>query len=432
MENEFVLVLAVFLLGFGLISKRLETTSLTPAMVFAGFGFLVGPAGLGLLELDLGDEALHQLAETTLVLVLFAGAATINLRVLKKGFHLPLRLLGVGLPLTVAAGAMVARWIFPELSIWGAALLATIVAPTDAALGQAVVSSHKVPVRIRQALNVESGLNDGICLPFVMLFLALAPGSPDHSAAYWATYALGQIALGPLAGVAIGWIGSTAIERAVDAGRMNRAFERISSLAMALLAYSLAEAIGGNGFISAFAAGLTVGARMRREIRESVLDFAETEGQLLGLLAFTVFGAANVGPIFEQAGPQALLFAVLALTVLRMLPVAVSLIGAGMSGPTFAFLGWFGPRGLASILYVLIISEIKQLPGRETIFLVVMTTVLLSVVLHGFTAGPGAEWYSRQAMLHKQRRPAAAEHVEVEEMPVRMPFRGVHWVNRSL
>ncbi len=242
---------------------------------------------------------------------------------------------------------------------------------------------------------------------------------------------MGQLALGPLAGVAAGWVGSTAIERAVDAGRMNQAFERISSLALALLAYSLAVAIGGNGFISAFVAGLIVGARLRREIREAVLDFAETEGQLLGLLAFTVFGAANVGPIFEQAGPQALLFSVLALTVLRMLPVAVSLIGAGMSAPTFAFLGWFGPRGLASILYVLIVSEGKALPGLDTIFVVVMTTVLLSVVLHGFTAAPGAAWYSRHAAVHKQRRPSAAEHVEVEEMPVRMPFRGIHWVNRT-
>lgn len=388
MENSFVLVLAVFLLGFGLISKRLETSPLTPAMVFAGFGFLVGPVGLRLLELDLGGEVLHQLAEATLVLVLFADAATINLRILKKSFHLPLRLLGVGLPLTIGAGLLTARWIFPELGIWGAALLATIVAPTDAALGQAVVSSHKVPVRIRQALNVESGLNDGICLPFVMLFLALALGGGDHSTAYWATYALAQLALGPLAGVATGWLGSAAIERAVDSNRMNPAFERISSLALALLAYSLAEVIGGNGFISAFTAGLTVGARLRREIREAVLDFAETEGQLLGLLAFTVFGAANVGPIVEQAGPRALLFGVLALTVLRMLPVAVSLIGAGMSAPAFAFLGWFGPRGLASILYVLIASEGNDLPGRETIFLIVMTTVLLSVVMHGFTRLP--------------------------------------------
>ncbi len=431
MENSFVLVLAVFLLGFGLISKRLETSPLTPAMVFAGFGFLVGPVGLRLLELDLGGEVLHQLAEATLVLVLFADAATINLRILKKSFHLPLRLLGVGLPLTIGAGLLTARWIFPELGIWGAALLATIVAPTDAALGQAVVSSHKVPVRIRQALNIESGLNDGICLPFVMLFLALALGGGDHSTAYWATYALAQLALGPLAGVATGWLGSAAIERAVDSNRMNPAFERISSLALALLAYSLAELIGGNGLISAFTAGLTVGARLRREIREAVLDFAETEGQLLGLLAFTVFGAANVGPIVEQAGPRALLFGVLALTVLRMLPVAVSLIGAGMSAPAFAFLGWFGPRGLASILYVLIASEGNDLPGRETIFLIVMTTVLLSVVLHGFTAAPGAAWYSRHAVRHKQRRPTAAEHVEVEEMPVRMPFRGVHWVNRA-
>lgn len=426
MDQLALLFLALFLLGFGLISKRLETSVLTPPMVFAGFGFLVGPAGLGVLELDLGDETLHRLAEATLVLVLFADAASIHLKVLRRGFHLPLRLLGVGLPLTIGFGTLAASWIFPELGIWGAALLATILAPTDAALGQAVVTSPKVPVRIRQALNVESGLNDGICLPFVMLFLALALGETDQMPGYWAQYALGQLALGPLAGVSVGWLGAKAIQRATDAGWMNGAFQRISSLSVALLAFSGAEMIGGNGFISAFMAGLSLGNTLRRDICDAILDFAETEGQLLGLLAFTVFGAANVAPIFHQVGPRALLFAALSLTLLRMLPVSISLIGAGMSARTNGFLGWFGPRGLASILYVLLAAEGKALQGGETIFLVVMTTVLLSVLLHGLTAASGAEWYSHHAGRRKQRRPCAAEHVEVAEMPVRMPFRGRH------
>lgn len=424
MEHLALLFLALFLLAFGLISKRLESSVLTPPMVFAGFGFLVGPAGLGLLELDLGGEALHLLAEATLVLVLFADASTIDLKILRKSYHLPLRLLGVGLPLTIGAGTLAASWVFPELGIWGAALLATILAPTDAALGQAVVSSPKVPVRIRQSLNVESGLNDGICLPFVMLFLALALGEAERTTSYWAQYAASQLVFGPLAGCVVGWAGAKLIQWATVAGWMNHAFQRISSLSLALLAFCGAELIGGNGFISAFVAGLTLGNTLRHDICESVLDFAETEGQLLGLLAFTVFGAANVAPVIEDIGARALLFAALSLTLLRMLPVSISLLGAGMSAPTHGFLGWFGPRGLASILYVLLAVEGKQLRGGETIFLVVMTTVLLSVLLHGLTAAPGAEWYSHHAGRRKQRRPEAAEHKEVGEMPVRMPFRG--------
>ena len=425
MQESGLFAFALLLLGFGLVSKRLESSVLTGPMVFAAFGFATGPAGLGLFDLDLGGETLHVLAEATLALVLFADAAAINLKALRRGFHLPLRLLGVGLPLTIAAGTIVSRWIFPELGWPEAALLATILAPTDAALGQAVVSSPRVPQRIRQALNVESGLNDGICLPFVMLFLALSLGETERTAAGWAQYAAGQLALGPLVGVGVGWAGAKAIERATAAEWMNDAFRRLSALGLAMLAYVAAEAVGGNGFIATFAAGLTLGATERKDIAHQMLLFAETEGQLLGLSAFAVFGASNVAPALEQAGPAALLLAALSLTVLRMGPVSLSLLGARLRPPTHVFLGWFGPRGLASILYVLLALEEGGPPGAETIFAVVMTTVLLSVVLHGVTAAPAAEWYADRVASLAAHRPGSGEMTPVEEMPVRMPFRGV-------
>lgn len=423
MEHLGLLALALLLLGYGLISQRLESTILTGPMVFAVFGFLAGPAGLGLVALDLGGELLHGLAEATLVLVLFADASTVDLAVMRRGYTLPLRLLAVGLPLTIAAGTLVARAMFPALGLWGAALLAAILAPTDAALGQAVVTSEKVPLRIRQALNVESGVNDGICLPFVMLFLSLATGAAARTAAEWAQYAAGQLVLGPLAGVAVGWIGAKAIERATDADWMNEGFRKLSSLALALLAYCVAESLAGNGFIAAFVAGLTLGNTIRKDICHSMLVFAETEGQLLGLLAFVVFGASDIAPALTAAGPAVLLFAALSLTALRMLPVSLSLIGARFGAATHVFLGWFGPRGLASILYVLLALEGGGPPGSETIFAVVMTTVLGSVMLHGVSAAAGAAWYAARIDARVARGPEAPEMLDVGEMPFRAPFR---------
>ena len=424
MEHLGFALLALFLLAYGLVSKRLESSVVTPAMVFSGFGVLMGPAVLGVFEFDVEGDVLNELAEATLILVLFADASTIDLEILRKNFHLPLRLLGVGLPLTMALGAGVALLLFDGLTIWEAALAAVILSPTDAALGQAVVSSPRVPVRIRQALNVESGLNDGICLPFVMILIALASDGASQPASYWTEYALGQVVLGPAAGIAVGFTGARAVSWASRRGWINHAFLQISSIALALLTFSAAEMIGGNGFIAAFVGGLVVGNTMPKHTCEQMLDFAETEGQLLGLLAFLVFGAVDIVTAFRQAGALVFLYAALSLTLIRMLPVSVSLAGAKLGLPTHLFLGWFGPRGLASILYVLLALQADAIAARQEIFGIVVCTVLLSVVSHGITAAPGARTYSEIAARRTSEDPECAEGRHVEEMPVRMPFRG--------
>lgn len=414
MDHLGLTLLALFVVLFGLVSKRLETSPITAPMVFAGVGLALGPIGFGLIELDAESSILHTLAEVTLGLVLFADASTIDLKILRRNLALPVRLLGVGLPLTIGLGALAAHWLFPALSLWQAALIGAILAPTDAALGQAVVTSEKVPARIRQALNVESGLNDGICLPFVMMFLALAAGGASHPGAYWAEYAAAQLILGPLAGVLVGRLGGRALGQAAKSGWINENFERLSSVALALLAFCLAEMIGGNGFIAAFIGGLVFGNTASQAVCKRALAFAEAEGQLLGLLAFLAFGAASIAPALETAGPQAILYAVLSLTVLRVLPVSLSLAGSGLGLRSHLFLGWFGPRGLASILYVLLAVEDSGLPGKEEIYAVVMCTVLLSVLLHGFTAAPGAALMASDS----------SAHPPVDEMPYRSPFRG--------
>ena len=420
METLTFVAVAVFILAFGLVSARLSKTVITPPMVFVGFGILMGPAGLGLMHLSVESEIVRALAEATLVLVLFTDASRIDLRLLRRSYHLPLRMLAIGLPLTMALGTIGAVALFGGLSLWGAAIAAAILAPTDAALGQAVVSNPRVPARIRQALNVESGLNDGIALPFVLFFIHGAHmGDHSHSFGYWAEFVTLQLVLGPLVGAAVGYGGGRIVDWGTRAGWMNHSFQQLSAIALALLAFAGAETVGGNGFIAAFVAGLVLG-NTAKSICTCLIDFAEAEGQLLALLAFMVFGAAEIGPALTGLGSTVLIYAVLSLTVIRMLPISLSLIGSGLRAGTHLFLGWFGPRGLASILYVFLVLEGQDVAGREQIFTLVMMTVLLSVFAHGLSAWPFSNAYARQAEKLREQQPEGAEHGVVEEIPVRL------------
>lgn len=395
-----IAVIAAGVLAYSFVSGRLADSLLTPPMVFTLFGFLIGGAMLDIARLDLGHGVIHVLAEITLLLVLFTDAARIDLRLLRKQHDLPIRMLLIGLPLTIAMGTATALLLPLGLGFWHAALLAAVLAPTDAALGQAVVSNASVPVRIRQALNVESGLNDGIAVPVVFFFAAMAglgavAGAEPVAAAGWLGFAGKQIGLGLLIGVALGAGGGRLMDRAVQQGWMSMSFEGPAILAMAALAFVLAEAAGGNGFIAAFTGGLAFGCVIQNRCA-FVLEFAESEGQLLTLLTFLVFGAAMLPRIAEYFEWIHLLYAVLSLTVIRMLPVSLSLLGTGIGPATHLFLGWFGPRGLASIIFALLILERGETAATGTILSIALTTVTLSIVLHGATAAPWAGAYARK------------------------------------
>ena len=417
MEAFDTALLAAIVLAFAMVSKRLAGTILTPPMVFVTLGVTIGPAALGLLHVEVADGALHVLAELTLVLVLFGDATRIDLGALRRELGLPVRLLGIGLPLSVVVGAGLAKLLLPELGWWEAATLGAVLAPTDAALGQAVVSSPAVPLRIRQALNVESGLNDGIALPFVLIFVSLA--SMGHgemrTAQEWAMYAALQVTLGPLVGFAVAWAGGRLIQHAGQAGFIDESFERLAGLALALLCFAAAELAGGNGFIAAFVGGVTLG-NTQRDRCKWMLAFLEAEGQLLMLLVFLGFGVSLVGPALETATAAMFGYAILSLTVVRMLPVSVSLVGAGLRLPSHLFLGWFGPRGLASILYGILLLSEASAPHQESIFQVVVLTALLSVFAHGATAAPGAALYGR---LTERASSCPAERLSVTAHPTR-------------
>jgi len=378
-EFNLLLVLCGIAL-FALFSRPISCSNVTPPMAFAGLGLLLGPIVLGWIDLEVGNQVIHVIAEITLILVLFTDAARINLKSLWSDHDVPMHLLFVGMPLTIIAGSLIALWVLPELLLVEAIILAIILAPTDAALGQAVVSSPKVPDRIRQTLNVESGLNDGIALPallFVISFAASTHGG-EHDT-NWLSFVVLQITLGPIAGIGVGWLGAKAVNSAIERGHLTREFCNIYLLSLAFIAYLAADQIGGNGFIAAFTAGVATGNTLKH-VNEEIYEFAESEGQLLNLIIFFMFGVALLPQAWSHISSSVVIYALLSLTVIRMIPVFISLIGKHLRWETTIFLGWFGPRGLASILFVLLVLEQANLRHESLVFDTVIVTVAFSIL----------------------------------------------------
>ena len=363
-------------------------------MVFVAAGILAGPDALDLVSLDVTHGTAFHVAELALAIVLFSDAARIDLRSLRGNASLPGRLLGIGMPVTIALGMAAGAALLTELEFWEAAIAAAVLAPTDAALGQAVVSNPLLPARIRQALNVESGLNDGLTVPFLALFIAIAAEETVPQAREWLGFAAEQIGLGTLIGAATGGIGAWLVERASARELMTDAFAQLAVVALAVLAFLLADEAGGNGFIAAFVGGLSAGG-MGKVCGERIFAFTEREGQLLSLAVFFMFGVAAIG-FLDEANWRIAIYAGLSLTVVRMLAVALAVAGMGFKASSIAFMGWFGPRGLASIILALVVAEEEpHLPGLGPILAAMTVTVLASVVLHGLSARPLAAAYAR-------------------------------------
>jgi len=405
--------IAAGLVLYSAATKWLEASPITGPMVFTAFGLALGP-WFGVVDIDFSQGFIHGLAEVTLVVVLFSDAARIDLRAVRRDHNVPVRMLVIGMPLIILFGTAAALLLPLGLTLWEAALLAAILAPTDAALGQSVVASHLVPARIRQALNIESGLNDGIALPLVLLFFSLSVFSYGGEESNWLLFGARQIILGPIAGIAIGWVFSRLIDAATRSGWMAESYHGPAILGVALLTFAGAELIGGNGFIAAFVGGVIFGNQVREHCK-FLFRFIEAECHLLVLLTFLVFGAAVLPRSFGLISWEVVIYALASLTIVRMVPIAGALMGAGLRRPTVVFLGWFGPRGLASILFALFILEKAHFPGAETILVVLIVTCGLSIVVHGMTAAPATARLG--AYLSKKRK--MEEMKAVEEMPTR-------------
>jgi NhaP-type Na+/H+ or K+/H+ antiporter len=416
-------IVALTLLAVAAISGRLYGTPVTPAIVFVAVGLLVGPAVLGGIDLETSSATVRTLAEATLALVLFCDASRIDLKELRREAGVPLRLLGIGLPLTIALGALAAAVIFDQLSAEEAAILAIVLAPTDAALGQAVVTEARIPGRIRQGLNVESGLNDGICVPLLFAAVAVADVESEISdGRSAATLLLEEIGYGLVGGV-VGGLAVAAI--VIHAGRRDLIaghWNQVIPAAGAALAYGTAAALGGSGFIAAFAAGMTFRLALRRD-PENLNDFSEQVGNVLNGVTFVLFGAILLGPALGELSWDLALYAVLSLTIARMLPVAIAMIGSRARPPTLGFLGWFGPRGLASIVFAVIVIEESDLPNEHLIVLAIYLTVGLSVFAHGLTAAPLADRYARWFEQHPRAKRPPMESAPAEVTRARSPQR---------
>jgi len=394
-----MVVLGIFLsLVFlvSLVSKRAQKTIITAPMVFTLAGILMVLALSEISQVDIKGHTILVLGEITLAVVLFTDATRISLRQVNRESQLPARLLGIGMPLTIIAGMVVAVLLFSDLTVWEAAILATILAPTDASLGAAVVNSRLVPARIRQALSVESGLNDGLSIPLLMLFIALAKVESPTQDTSWIVFTLQQIGFGLLVGLGLGWVGGRLMANAERRGWITEAAQQLALLALAILSWGFAEkVIGGNGFIAAFIAGSMIKYSFD-SANERMAEFDEAWGNLLTYFIFFLFGAI-AAPFLGAITGLLWLYAVLSLTLVRMLPVAIALIGTRLQRVSVLFLGWFGPRGLASIVLGLIFLEEKaNLPGEAIIEMALITTVLLSIFAHGISAYPAINKYAQQ------------------------------------
>ncbi len=400
MHAEILLILLSAFVVYSLLSKWVDRTVLTLPIIFMVLGYLL----TGPLHANSDPAVIHEgkrlLAEITLVLILFTDASHVRFQLLRKSWQIPTRMLVIGMPLSIALGTLVAYLVSPASGFALALLTAAVLTPTDAALGQAVVSSPDVPKHLSQTINVESGLNDGLALPFVLLgaILASTGAAGAHGTDGLAMSVVLQLTLGPLAGIGIGWIMAKAMDWSENNNAMAEPAAGVVFISSAFLAFVLAEHIGGNGFIAAFVAGMVFGNTFRHDIH-FISEFMEGAGQLLTMSSFFVFGAFLLPDGLQHMSWRVVLLGLAFLTVIRITAIYLSLWGTALSVREKLFLGWFGPRGLASILFTLIIMDEFDIPNEEELLACVSMTVMFSILLHGLSAMPLTKSIGKKAKL---------------------------------
>jgi NhaP-type Na+/H+ or K+/H+ antiporter len=378
---------------WSVVSTRLARWNITAPMAFVAAGLVLANPPVDAIHVSISSEGVRTVAEIALAVVLFSDASTVRVGALRRDYGLPGRLLLVGLPLTIALGTLVAHVLVPHTSWWVSAVIGSAVAPTDAALGAAIISDRDVPLRLRRVLNVESGLNDGIATPFVKYFLAAAvAGTALATSSRF--HPLEELAIGIAMGVLIGGVGGWAMTASRVRGLSSTASRNVGVAALSVVAYSLVVAIDGNGFVAAFVAGLAYSASTSAVHGEVERDFVEDVGEVLSGVVWFLFGTLAVATL-KHTTWRDLVFAVLALTFVRMVPVALSLIGSRLDRATVTLLGWFGPRGLATVVFGLLAVDTLPPADGQRVLTVIAVTVLLSVVLHGVTAAPLGRRFAR-------------------------------------
>ena len=393
-------ILALFIFSYSLISGPVEKMATSGPIIFVVTGLILGPVGLGWFSGDASNNEIRVLADITLSLVLFIDAANANLSVLKRKFHLPSRMLLFGLPGVILLGSLTAAVLFTELSIFEAAILGTILAATDAALGKAVIVNKAVPSKIRESLNIEGGLNDGLCVPILFVFIALAEGVNEGSSGLMALrFVVQELGIGIAVGLGLAVCAAGLIRVCWHRGWLTEIWMQVTVVSLAIACFSLAQSLHGSGYIAAFVGGLFFGYATGESTHKLVLA-AEGTSETLALMTWLLFGSAVIGQSMSKFTWEIVIYAFLSLTIIRMLPIYISLAGTGESILSRLFLSWFGPRGLASIVFMIIVLN-KNLPGGDTMAMVVVCTVFFSLVAHGISANPLAK-YLAQHMDNKE------------------------------
>jgi len=377
---------------YSLVSNKVERLSLSGPIVFVGAGVLLGPYGLNWFSPASGSFNGKALIDITLALFLFVDAASANLDVLRKNWRIPGRMLLLGLPLNICLGSLAALWLFPSLSLYEAAILGSMLAATDAALGKAVVTNPSVPQHLREGLSAESGLNDGLCVPFILLFIALEQGSAVLGKGFGLELLLEELGIGFAVGAGIAFVAAKAILRVRELGWLGHVWQRMSVPALVVLIFAIAQSLHGSGYIAAFVGGLCFRVAMREDVHSLIVS-AESVGEVMAMLAWVLFGLMLVPLAMPFIGGSEVLYAVLSLTVIRVLPILLSLQGTRERLQSKLFLAWFGPRGLASLAFATLVWA-EQIPEAGTLVSVTVLTVAISLVVHGVTAAPFARRFA--------------------------------------
>ena len=379
---------AGMVLAYSLVSEKVERLSLSGPIVFVLAGVLLSPLGLGLFNPSADSINGKALIDITLALFLFVDASSANLGVLHRHWRLPGSMLLIGLPLSITLGTLAAMWLFPTLSLYEAALLGTMLAATDAALGKAVVTNPSVPQHLREGLSAESGLNDGLCVPFLLLFIALEQGSAALGAGAAIALLVEELGIGIAVGAVLSLMAARALGWAQKAGWPGEIWQGLSVPALAVLVFAVAQTLHGSGYIAAFVGGLCFRAAIKQDLHAMLVP---TEGiaEALAMFAWVLFGLMLVPAALPYLTWTHGLYAVMSLTVVRMVPIVLSLSHSAESTPQKLFLAWFGPRGLASLAFATVVWS-ENIPAAGTLISVTILTVLMSLFLHGVTARPFA------------------------------------------
>jgi len=393
---EELAILAVYVFIYSIIAGRIERGFFSGPIVFVASGIILGPLVLGLFDLQITTRELRILADLTLALVLFVDAANADLSTLKRHIKIPSRMLLIGLPGVILLGFGFAVLLFDGLSLFEAAILATMLAATDAALGKAVITNKSVPIHVREGLNAESGLNDGLCVPVLFVFIALAEGVDAHGSgmSLALTLVAEELGIGLLVGIGLSAIAAPLLSACWRRGWVTEVWVQVTIIALAIACFAVAQSMHGSGYIAAFTGGLLFGHLAKDSTHKLVLA-AEGDAETLAMLTWLVFGAAVVGQFADLITWQVIGYSVLSLTLIRVMPIFLSLTGSEEPVASKLFLGWFGPRGLASIVFAIIVMN-NDLPGGKLMAMVVACTVILSLIAHGITARPLANWLVRK------------------------------------